>query len=239
MLSLSLRAARKHHTRWFFENHSRGNRRIVLRNQPEYRRAYAFNRIVNPFLSSVRAEQLENCMQMQKYSGESARVPWFLIDSRRNAFSLLLFLLSCSFVVHTLFHFPTLLSVFDYLFFLSCCFYWLLRNVIRRGHETKFWSCYSLCSFLWFRNRVPRDLCVYVNDVWKYRSDADVGQTSLSSVGNFSSSWLIEIQCAKVVYRFILVYEISFVCIDDQLRNAVRENVKALKAFKLNKRHCI
>lgn len=57
--------------RRFFESHSRGNRRIVLRNQPEYRGAYAFNRIVNPFLSSVRAEQLENCMQMQKYSGES------------------------------------------------------------------------------------------------------------------------------------------------------------------------
>lgn len=69
----SLRAARKHYTRRFFEGHSRGNRRIVLRNQPEYRGAYAFNRIVNPFLSSVRAEQLENCMQMQKYSGECAR----------------------------------------------------------------------------------------------------------------------------------------------------------------------
>lgn len=84
--ALSLRVARKHHTRWFFESRSRGNRRIVLRNQPEYRGAYAFNRIVNPFLSSVRAEQLENCMQMQKYSGESARAPWFLIDSRRALF---------------------------------------------------------------------------------------------------------------------------------------------------------
>lgn len=30
--------------------------------------------------------------------------------------------------------------------------------------------------------------CVCVDDVRKYRSDADVGQTSPSSVGNFSSS---------------------------------------------------
>lgn len=39
-------------------------------NRGNARGPYAFNRIVNSFLFSVHAEQLENCMQMQKYSGE-------------------------------------------------------------------------------------------------------------------------------------------------------------------------
>lgn len=152
---------RKHHTRWFFESHSRGNRRIVLRNQPEYRGAYAFNRIVNPFLSSVRAEQLENCMQMQKYSGESARAPWFLIDSRRTLFLSCLF---CSPILRRSHAFPfsDSFTVFDYLFFLSFSFYWLdATKCYKASRETKFWSRYSLFSFLWFRNRVLRDsMCV-------------------------------------------------------------------------------
>lgn len=127
--SLSLCPARKHHTRWFFESHSRGNRRIVLRNKPEYRGAYAFNRIVNPFLSSVRAEQLENCMQMQKYSDESARAPRDFLSIPDERFSSPASSALRSFVVRTLFYFPTLL-VFSTTcsFFLSLFLFSLIKR---------------------------------------------------------------------------------------------------------------
>lgn len=130
------------------------------------RGAYAFNRIVNPFLSSVRAEQLENCMQMQKYSGENARAPWFLIDSRRALFLSPPVLLSdpssfARFYIFRLLVFSTTCSLS-----LSLSLFLLIRrsrDVIRWGRETKFWSRYALFSFLWFWNGVLFEICVCVS----------------------------------------------------------------------------
>lgn len=125
---------RANSARWFFEGHSRGNRRIVLRNQPEYRGAYAFNRIVNPFLSSVRAEQLENCMQMQKYSGESSRARAHIVISYRfpSAFSLLFFPSPLSGPSFTRFSiFPTA-SVFS----TTCSFFFFFLSLSIKRRET-------------------------------------------------------------------------------------------------------